>query len=57
MRPVGLVRVLAFLVLSAASSLAASDDRPHLSSDPRVNQVRALIGDGRFAEMQFERQF
>ena len=50
LRPVGLVHVLAIFVLSAASSPAASDDQPRLSSNPRVNHARALIEDGRFAE-------
>ncbi len=50
MRPVESVWALAFLVLFATTSVAVSDSRAHLSSDPVVNQARALIEGGRFSE-------
>ncbi len=43
------VCILAVAVLLPASALSASE-RPHLSSDPRVNDARTLIEDGRFPE-------
>ena len=50
MRPVESVWALALLVLFATASVAASDERSHLSSDPTVNQARALIESGRYSE-------
>ncbi|MDE0281739.1 MAG: surface lipoprotein assembly modifier [Gammaproteobacteria bacterium] len=41
---------LALSPVFAASPAAAPDDRPHLSSDPRVNRARAMIEGGRFVE-------
>ena len=43
------IRVLAVAVLLSASVSSASE-RSHLSSDPRVNDARALIENGRFSE-------
>ena len=43
------VCILAVAVLLSASASSASE-RSHLSSDPRVNDARALIEDGRFPE-------
>ena len=37
-------------ILLNGTALAASEDRSHLSSDPRVNGARALIESGRFDE-------
>ena len=48
--PVALACALAFYVLSSTALLAAADERPHLSSDPRVNHARALIKSGQFGE-------
>ncbi len=53
MRPIESVRALALvvlLVIFATASVAASDYRSHLSSDPAVNQARALIEGGRYGE-------
>ncbi len=47
MRRIESVWALALLVLFATTSVAASDNRLHLSSDPVVNQARALIEGGR----------
>lgn len=41
---------LVLLVLFATTSVAAADDRSHLSSDPSVNQARALIESERYGE-------
>ena len=50
MRPIESVWALALLVPFAATSVAVSDERSHLSSDPAVNQARALIESGRYSE-------
>ena len=53
MRPVESVRalaLLALLVVFATTSVVASGNRPHLSSDPVVNRARALIEGGRNGE-------
>ena len=47
MRTMRALCAFVLLLLLNASALAGQD-RPHLSSDPRVNGARALIEDGRF---------
>ncbi len=38
------------VLLPASASSASASERSHLSSDPRVNDARSLIEDGRFSE-------
>lgn len=45
-RPITLVIALAYLL--DAGNFVAADEPSHLSSDPRVNDARALIDDGRY---------
>ena len=50
MRCLLVVIVLVLHAAACAPVAAAASDRPHLSSDPRVNSARALVKGGRFHE-------
>lgn len=50
MRRINRICAFAVLILFTAASFAASKERSHLSSDPRVNHARVLVESGQFTE-------